>query len=62
MKNPMLYYGVIALGIIALAFGIYFLASGGHTIHLRTYAALGAGVILLVGGIVGMIVMKPRAA
>ncbi len=62
MKNPMLYYGVIALGIIALAVGIYFLISGGHTIHLRTYAALGAGVLLLIAGVVGMFVMKPKAA
>ena len=62
MKNPMLYYGIIALGVIALAAGVIFLVTGGHTIHLRTYGALGVGIVLVIAGIVGMIVMKPKAA
>ena len=61
MKNPMLYYGAIAIGIIALAVGVYFLVgAGGH--HLRAFSALGFGAVLLIAGVVGMFVMKPKTA
>ena len=63
MKNPMVYYGVIALGVIALAAGAYLFATATKASphHISSYAALAAGVVLLVAGIVGMIVMKPKA-
>jgi FtsH-binding integral membrane protein len=64
MKNSMVYYGVIALGVIALAAGAYLFATAtpASPHHLSRYAAVAAGVVLLIAGVVGMVVMKPRAA
>lgn len=64
MKNSMVYYGVIALGVIALAAGAYLFATAtpASPHHLSRYAAIAAGVVLLIAGVVGMVVMKPRAA
>ena len=63
MKNPMVYYGVIALGVMALAAGAYLFATATKASphHLSSYAALAVGVVLLIAGIVGMFVMKPKA-
>ena len=63
MKNPMLYYGVIALGVIALAAGAYLFATATKASphHMSSYAAVAVGVVLLIAGIVGMFVMKPKA-
>lgn len=60
----MVYYGVIALGVIALAAGAYLFATAtpASPHHLSRYAAVAAGVVLLIAGVVGMVVMKPRAA
>lgn len=60
----MVYYGVIALGVIALAAGAYLFATAtpASPHHLSRYAAIAAGVVLLIAGVVGMVVMKPRAA
>ncbi len=60
MKNSAIYYGVIALGVIALAVGVYYLTGGAHP--ARAYAGLGVGILLLVGGIVGMFMARPKAA
>jgi hypothetical protein len=64
MKNSMVYYGVIALGVIALAAGAYLFATAtpASPHHLSRYAAVAAGVVLLIAGVVGMVVMKPKAA
>ena len=64
MKNSIVYYGVIALGVIALAAGAYLFATAtpASPHHLSRYAALAAGVVLLIAGIAGMIVMKPKTA
>jgi len=64
MKNSMVYYAVIGLGIIALAIGGYLLATATAAAphHLSSYGALGVGVVLVVAGVVGMFVVKPRAA
>ena len=64
MKNPMVYYGAIALGVIALVAGVYLFASATPAAphHISSYAAIGVGVILLIAGVGGMFVMKPRAA
>jgi len=64
MKNSMVYYAVIALGVIALAAGVYLLVSAtkANPHHISSYAALGVGAVLLIGGVVGMFVMKPKAA
>lgn len=60
MKNPVIFYLVIALGVIALAVGIFYLAKGGHP--AREYAALGAGVVLLIAGIAGTFMTRSKAA
>ncbi len=60
MKNVQLYVAAIVLGVIALIVGILYLSSvlGHHP--ARGYAGLGAGVILLIIGIVGMVVKPGR--
>ncbi len=64
MKNPTIFYGVIALGVIALAIGIYLMmsASAASPHHLSGPAAIGVGAILLIGGIVGMFMARPKSA
>ena len=60
MKNPVISYVVIALGIISLAVGVYFLVGGAHP--ARAYAGLGLGAVLLIGGVVGMFMARPKTA
>lgn len=60
MKNPVIYYVVIALGVVALAVGVYYLTKGGHPV--REYAALGAGAVLLIAGIAGMFMTRSRTS
>jgi hypothetical protein len=59
MKNPIIFYLVIALGVIALGVGVYYLVTGGHP--AREYAALGAGVVLLIAGIAGTFMARSKA-
>ncbi len=59
MKNPVIFYVVIALGIIGLVLGLYFLKGGAHP--ARAYAGIGIGAVLLIGGIVGMFMARPKA-
>ena len=59
MRNSALYYGAIVIGIIALAVGIYYQVTGGHP--ARAIAGIIVGIILLVGGIVGFFVIRPRS-
>jgi hypothetical protein len=58
MKNPIVSYVVIAVGVVALALGIYFLVGGHHT--LRAYGGLGLGVLLIIAGIVAFFALKPK--
>jgi len=58
MKNPVISYVVIALGIICLAVGVIFLVGGAHP--ARAYAGLGLGAVLLIGGVVGMFMARPK--
>jgi hypothetical protein len=60
MKNPVIFYLVIALGVIALGVGGYYLVKGGHPV--REYAALGLGVVLLIAGIAGTFMTRSKAA
>ncbi len=62
MKNPIIFYAVIAIGIIGLAIGVYyeFIDHIHHT--LRGPVGMGVGVVLLVIGIVGLFMARSRAA
>jgi uncharacterized membrane protein HdeD (DUF308 family) len=60
MKNPIVYYAIIALGVVALVIGGYLLLATAH--HTSSYAVIAVGAVLVVGGIVGMFVMKPTRA
>ncbi len=60
MKNPAIFYAVIALGVIAIAVGVYYMASpGAH--HVRAYTGLGVGIVLLIAGIVGTFMARSKA-
>ena len=59
MKNPAIFYAVIALGVIALAVGVYYLSGGLHP--ARAYTGLGVGAVLLVAGVVGMFMARSKA-
>ncbi len=58
--NYRLYIGAIVLGVLALIVGVLYLVNvlGYHP--TRAYIALGVGVILVIIGVVGMVVRKPR--
>ncbi len=43
MKNAVIYYAVVALGVVALAIGVYYFLNPPHAI--RAYTALGVGVV-----------------
>ncbi|HLL80151.1 MAG TPA: hypothetical protein VKT25_11665 [Ktedonobacteraceae bacterium] len=58
MKNPVIFYAVIVLGVIALAVGAFYLKVGGH--QLREYVGLGAGVVLIIVGIVGAVMARSK--
>ena len=60
MKNNIVYYALIALGIVALAVGVYYLHFNPRPHQLREIAAFAAGAILIIAGIIGMFVIKPR--
>ncbi len=63
MKNPVLFYGVIALGVIALAIGILYEAGSFGNHPARGIAAIVVGAILLVAGIVGIFMSRtPKVA
>ena len=62
MKNPVLYYGVIALGVIALAVGIIYLTGSLGAHPTRGIVALVVGVILLIAGVVGIFMSRTSNA
>ncbi len=62
MKNPVLYYGVIVLGVIALVIGILYMA-GSFGVHpARGIAGIVIGAILLIVGIVGIFMARSSNA
>jgi hypothetical protein len=61
MKNQNVFYGVIAVGIVALLLGLYYVAFAHPFHYLRAYGALGAGAVLVIAGIVGMVMNRPKA-
>jgi uncharacterized membrane protein HdeD (DUF308 family) len=58
MKNPAVFYALIVLGIIGLAAGVYMLTANYHG---KAYAVLAIGAVLLIGGIAGMFMARPKA-
>ncbi len=61
MKNLQLYVSAIVLGVLALVVGVFYLANiliGYHP--TRAYVAIGVGAILLIIGIAGMVVSRPK--
>jgi sulfite exporter TauE/SafE len=54
-------YVVAAVGLIALALGVYW-EFVKHDHPARGWAALIAGLVLLIAGIIGAFVLKPKAA
>ncbi|HKF36844.1 MAG TPA: hypothetical protein VKB35_08070 [Ktedonobacteraceae bacterium] len=61
MKNPAIFYAVIALGVIAIAVGIYYVTGAGGVHPFRADVGLGAGVVLLIVGVVGIFMARARA-
>jgi hypothetical protein len=59
MKNPVIFYAAIVIGLVALAVGIYYQVSGGHP--TRAIAGLAVGVILVIVGIVGIFMARSNA-
>lgn len=63
MKNPIISYAILVIGIIALAAGIVLLKMGGHA--KLPYGGIGVGVVLIIVGIVGALMAakaNPKAA
>ncbi len=58
MKNPAVFYAVIALGVIALVAGIFMYA--GMHYHGKAYAIIALGVVCLIAGVAGMFVTRPK--
>ncbi len=61
MKNLQLYVSAIVLGVLALIVGVFYLANiliGYHP--TRAYVAIAVGAILLIIGIAGMVVSRPK--
>jgi len=64
MKNPVAYYAVIALGVVALVIGGYLLATATAAAphHWSSIGAIAVGAVLVVGGVVGIFVIKTTRA
>ena len=60
MNTKTISYVVALVGLVALAAGIYWLVKNDH--HTRQYIALGVGVVLIIAGLVGAFVLKPKVA
>ena len=59
MKNSAIFYAVIAIGIVALAVGIYYQVGGAHP--ARAIAGLVVGAVLLVVGVVGLFMVRSNS-
>ncbi len=60
MRSNQLYIGAIVIGVLVLILGVLYLVNilGYHP--TRAYVALGAGVILIIIGVVGMMMSRSR--
>ncbi len=61
MKNSAIYYVAIALGVIALAVGVYYVSGAAGAHPTRAYVGLGVGALLVIGGVVGMFMARAKA-
>src|SRR5258708_36512799 len=61
MKNPAIFYAVIALGVIAIAAGLYYVTGAAGTHPFRAEAGLGLGIVFLIAGVVGLFMARTRA-
>lgn len=62
MKNPLLYYGAIVLGVIALVIGILYLAGSLGVHPARGIGGVVVGAILLIAGVVGLFMTRSSNA
>ena len=60
MKNPVIFYAAIVIGLVALAVGIYYQIGGAHP--ARAVAGIAVGAILVVVGIVSIFMARSKAA
>jgi len=58
MKNPVIFYAAIVIGLVALAVGIYYQIGGAHP--ARAVAGIAVGAILVVVGIVGLFMARSK--
>lgn len=63
LKNPIIFYAVIALGVIGLAAGVYYqFIDTAHHHTLRAPVGLAGGAVLLIIGIVGLFMTRSKVA
>lgn len=62
MKNPVIFYVVIAVGLLGLAAGVYYMVKTTPPHPLREYVGLGVGAVLVIAGIVGAFMTRAKAA
>lgn len=60
LKNPVLSYIVIAVGVAAIAASLFFLVQGEH--RLRAYGGIGVGAVIIIIGIVALFMRKPKTS
>jgi uncharacterized membrane protein HdeD (DUF308 family) len=62
LKNPAVFYGVIALGVIIMVAGVYMRFGMHPSFHGKAYAVIAVGVVALIAGVAAMVVLKPKAS
>lgn len=62
MKNPVIFYAVIAIGLVGIAAGVYYMVKTTPPHPLREYVGLGLGAVLVIAGIVGSFMTRSKAA
>jgi hypothetical protein len=59
LKNPIVNYVLIGLGVVALAAAVWWTV-GPHHHHYREYFLYAGAAVLIAGGLVGMFAFKPK--
>ena len=60
MKNNVVYYVLMGLGVIALGMALWW-TFGPHHHHFRQYVLYAVALVFIAGGIAGMFFVKPKA-